>query len=92
MHPWLVTLGAPTRQARKLETHAFQEFVFVLNGEVELTAKQNQSVVTRLSPGDSCFLDSSMPHSFAAASVSPYDSPHAHILVVRSESSRESGK
>jgi transcriptional regulator with XRE-family HTH domain len=92
MHPWLVTLGAPTRQARKLETHAFQEFVFVLNGEVELTAKQNQSVVTRLSPGDSCFLDSSMPHSFAAASVSPYDSPHAHILVVRSESSRESVK
>jgi transcriptional regulator with XRE-family HTH domain len=92
MRPWLVTLGAPSRQARKLEMHAFQEFAYVLDGEVELTTKQNQSVATRLSPGDSCFLDSSLPHSFAAASVSPYDSPHAHILVVRSESARDSGK
>jgi transcriptional regulator with XRE-family HTH domain/uncharacterized RmlC-like cupin family protein len=90
MRPYLVTLGPPPRQPRKLETHPFQEFAYVLNGEVELTVKQNdQSVVTTLSPGDSCFLDSAMPHSFAAASVSPYDSPHAHVLVVRSESSRE---
>jgi transcriptional regulator with XRE-family HTH domain len=90
MRPWLVTLDAPPRQARKLETHPVQEFAYVLNGEVELTATQNnQAVVTRLSPGDSCFLDSSMPHSFAAASVSPYDAPHARILVVRSDSSRE---
>ena len=88
MQPYLVTLAGPL-QSRKLQKHRFQEFVYVLNGEVELTTKgHGPSAVARLSPGDSCFVDSSMPHSLAAACVSPYHAPHAHILVVRCESAR----
>jgi transcriptional regulator with XRE-family HTH domain/uncharacterized RmlC-like cupin family protein len=89
MRPYLVTLAAPPSRSARIEKHSSQEFVYVLNGEVELTTKQNgHTVSTRLSPGDSCFLDSLTPHRLAAACVSPYHSPHAHILVVQCDSGK----
>lgn len=89
MLPFLVTLNASRKRLGEMEHHRGQEFLYVLNGEVDLTTTENgQPTVLRLSPGDSCLLDASVPHCVAAASLSPYDSPRAQLLAVRYDSTK----
>ena len=64
--------------------HRGQELVYVLKGEVDFTTASDGKMLTRtLSAGDSCLLDSSVPHRFAAASLSPYEASTRRMLVVR---------
>ena len=84
MFPSLVTLDGVGQRPSRMDDHRGQEFVYVLKGEVSLTTRHDgQAVTTTLSAGDSCLLDSSVPHRFAAASLSPYDSPRAQMIAVR---------
>jgi transcriptional regulator with XRE-family HTH domain len=83
MFPFLISLDGPRERSLRMDHHQGQEFVYVLKGEVNLTTRHDgDSVTTMLSPGDSCLLDSSVPHRFAACSLSPYDSPRAEIIAV----------
>ena len=84
MSPSLVILDRPHSRAARMGQHRGQELVYVLKGEVDFTTASDGKMLTRtLSAGDSCLLDSSVPHRFAAASLSPYEPPRAEMLVVR---------
>lgn len=50
-------------------THEGEEFVHVLEGEIELTVDSGDSIV--LGPGDSAYYRSEMPHSFRNAGRGP---------------------
>jgi len=58
MEPFVVTL-APSGAKKELSTHAGQEFIYVLEGVLEVILEDHQHV---LSPGDSIYYDSSVPH------------------------------
>jgi len=84
MSPLLVTLSESREHASRMVAHTGQEFVYVLNGAVDLRVVQNgeRNFVT-LSAGDSCLISSASSHRFSAASISPYHKPHAEIMLVQ---------
>jgi transcriptional regulator with XRE-family HTH domain len=58
MEPFMVTL-VPSGAKKELSTHAGQEFIYVLEGIMEVTLRDHKEV---LYPGDSIYYDSSVPH------------------------------
>jgi transcriptional regulator with XRE-family HTH domain len=62
MEPFLVSLE-PTRQEEAPSTHDGEEFIFVLEGEIEILLGDNREV---LQPEDSIYYDSSLPHRVRA--------------------------
>lgn len=58
MEPFMVTL-VPSRAEKELSTHAGQEFIYVLEGAMEVILKDHTEV---LYPGDSVYYDSTVPH------------------------------
>ncbi|MBI4767469.1 MAG: cupin domain-containing protein [Deltaproteobacteria bacterium] len=62
MEPFLVTLE-PTSQDEPPSTHDGEEFIFVLEGEIEVILGQNKEV---LSAEDSIYYDSTLPHRVRA--------------------------
>ena len=72
MEPFLVTLEAS--QKEELSAHEGQEFIYVLEGEMEAIVGENREV---LSAGDSIYYDSSTPHQ-----VRCHKGPFARILAV----------
>jgi transcriptional regulator with XRE-family HTH domain len=84
MFPALIELGSDRERAPRMTTHQGQEFLYVLRGEVSLTTEHDGAPVTyRLSPGDSCLLDSTAPHRYVATGTSPYTSARAEVLTVQ---------
>lgn len=74
MYPYHVTLPDPGGTPVQLHEHHGQEFLYVLKGQVNLlTVLDGEKCVETLSPGDSCFIDSTAPHRFVSANFSPYD-------------------
>lgn len=63
MEPFIVTLEPGTVKKVKLSTHDGEEFIFVLEGEMEVTLGDHSDV---LSPGDSIYYDSTIPHKVTA--------------------------
>ncbi len=59
MEPFLVTLEPPTIKSEKLSTHEGEEFIFVLEGEMEVILGNHKDV---LNPGDCIYYDSTVPH------------------------------
>jgi transcriptional regulator with XRE-family HTH domain len=59
MEPFLVTLEPATVRSTKTSTHEGEEFIFVLEGEMEVTLGDHTDV---LYPGDSIYYDSTIPH------------------------------
>lgn len=57
--PLLVTLRPSSGEGRDFFSHKGREFIYVLEGEVELFAGDKKFV---LGPGGSAFLDSRVPH------------------------------
>jgi transcriptional regulator with XRE-family HTH domain len=83
MYPYYVKLRYPGEPDITLHEHHGQEFVYVLNGEVTLlTVREGEHVEQRLSAGDVCFLDSTVPHRFLGKGLSPYDSSSAELIDV----------
>ncbi|MBW2107466.1 MAG: cupin domain-containing protein [Deltaproteobacteria bacterium] len=58
MEPFMVTL-LPSTGKKELSTHAGQEFIYVLEGSLEVTLEEHCEV---LQEGDSIYYDSTVPH------------------------------
>ena len=59
MEPFLVTLEPATLASPKPASHDGEEFLLVLEGEMEVTLGDHSDV---LQPGDAIYYDSSIPH------------------------------
>jgi transcriptional regulator with XRE-family HTH domain len=59
MEPFIVTLEPATVKASKTSAHDGEEFIFVLEGEMEVILGNHTDV---LYPGDSIYYDSNIPH------------------------------
>ena len=61
MEPFIITINPPSdaTEMEKPSTHAGEEFVYVLEGELEIQL-QDESFL--LQPGDSIYYDASVPH------------------------------
>ncbi|MCU1237836.1 MAG: transcriptional regulator, MerR family [Candidatus Solibacter sp.] len=84
MFPYYVKLRHPGKHhPLSLHEHHGQEFIYVLNGEVTLvTLLDGERCSETLVAGDSCFIDSTVPHRFVGMSLSPYDEASAEIIDV----------
>lgn len=83
MYPYYVKLRYSGGINISLHEHHGQEFLYVLNGEVTLlTTCEDRRVEERLSAGDVCFIDSTVPHRFLGKGLSPYDSSSAEVIDV----------
>jgi transcriptional regulator with XRE-family HTH domain len=67
MEPFLLTFDPRVTDAKPL-AHDGQEFVYVLDGEIELFYDGRRWA---LRPGDSAYLDASRPHLFRGTGVAP---------------------
>ena len=59
MEPFIVTLEPATKKDRNSYSHDGEEFIFVLDGEVEVTLDNHTDV---LKPGDCIYFDSKLRH------------------------------
>jgi transcriptional regulator with XRE-family HTH domain len=59
MEPFIVTLEPATVKTSKISVHDGEEFIFVLEGEMEVILGNHTDV---LYPGDSIYYDSNIPH------------------------------
>ena len=59
MEPFLVTLEPATKKDRNAYSHEGEEFIFVLEGEMEVTLEDHTDL---LKPGDSIYFDSKLRH------------------------------
>lgn len=59
LEPFLVTLEPATVRTEKLSTHEGEEFIFVLEGEMEAILANHKDI---LFAGDCIYYDSSIPH------------------------------
>ncbi len=59
MEPFIVTLEPATIRTSKTSTHEGEEFIFVLEGEMEVILGDHNDI---LYPGDSIYYDSTIPH------------------------------
>jgi len=59
MEPFIVTLEPATVKTSKTSTHDGEEFIYVLEGEMEVILGDHKDV---LCPGDSIYYDSTIPH------------------------------
>jgi transcriptional regulator with XRE-family HTH domain/quercetin dioxygenase-like cupin family protein len=82
MHPYYVQLMTLPLDAMGLDTHHGQEFIHVLEGEVRYLTGADGGQVELLRPGDSIFLDSSVPHLLQGNSQNPFAATRAEVLEV----------
>jgi mannose-6-phosphate isomerase-like protein (cupin superfamily) len=59
MEPFLVSLEPATVKSEKLSTHDGEEFIFILEGEMEAMLGTHKDI---LYPGDCIYYDSTIPH------------------------------
>jgi len=59
MEPFLVTLEPAMIKSEKLSAHEGEEFIFILEGEMEAILGDHKDI---LCPGDCIYYDSSIPH------------------------------
>ena len=59
MEPFIVTLEPATIKTSKNSFHEGEEFIFVLEGEMEVVLENHMDI---LYPGDSIYYDSNIPH------------------------------
>jgi transcriptional regulator with XRE-family HTH domain len=74
MEPFMITVNPAEAGNHSLSSHEGEEFVYVLNGEIELSYGKDVHV---LAPGDSIYYDSIVPHQLRAHGDVP-----ARILAV----------
>lgn len=68
MEPFLVTLEPKTILDEKMTVHEGEEFIYVLEGEMEITLDQHKEV---LHPGDSIYYEGSIPHFLKCYGANP---------------------
>ena len=74
MEPFIIILNPTENKEVEPNQHIGEEFIFVLEGRVEVSLLDHRDI---LSPGDSIYYDSSVPHIISCHGVTP-----ARILAV----------
>jgi len=74
MEPFMIAVNPGDASASALSSHEGEEFVYVLDGQIEIEYGRDLHV---LSPGDSIYYDSIVPHQLRAHGAAP-----ARILAV----------
>ncbi|HYW85470.1 MAG TPA: cupin domain-containing protein, partial [Spirochaetia bacterium] len=64
MEPFVIDIHPASAQETQASTHEGEEFIYVLSGEVEIEYGRE---TYRLSPGDSIYYDSIVPHHVHSA-------------------------
>src|SRR5262249_48826663 len=81
LHPYYVKVKANAEETLAPHDHQGQEFIYVLDGEVELmTQAGGEEIVQVLRPGDCVFLESSAPHRLRGRSQNPFAETSAEML------------
>jgi transcriptional regulator with XRE-family HTH domain len=80
--PCIIEVAASASESSPTEHHG-EEFIYVLEGQLELTTfAEDKKVQEILRAGDSCFLDSSVPHVLRGQTRNPYSETSATVLDV----------
>jgi transcriptional regulator with XRE-family HTH domain len=83
MHPCFLRMLNVDLETLTLHEHHSQEFLYVLEGELELTTFSGQQELREvLRAGDSCYIDSTVPHLFRSWTRNPYSETSAEVLDV----------
>ncbi|MGH9391540.1 MAG: cupin domain-containing protein, partial [Vicinamibacteria bacterium] len=83
MFPCLIEVPARHEEDGTLSEHHGEEFIYVLEGQLELTTyAEDRQITETLRSGDSCFLDSSVPHVLRGQTKNPYSETSATVLDV----------
>jgi transcriptional regulator with XRE-family HTH domain len=83
MYPYFLRLLNVDIETLTLHEHHGQEFIYVLEGELELTTYcGDQQVRDVLRAGDSCFIDSTVPHLLRSWTRNPYSETSAEVIDV----------
>ncbi len=67
MEPFIIEIDSASKNGYQLSSHEGEEFIFVLEGEIEITYGKNKYT---LSSGDSIYYDSIIEHNVHAANES----------------------
>jgi transcriptional regulator with XRE-family HTH domain len=81
-HPYYVQVITTATDKVRPHEHAGEEFVHILEGELELVTYGPEERIEILYPGDSLFLDSSVPHLLRGRSRNPYAKTHAELIEI----------
>ncbi len=81
--PYLIrALNVDTAPLPRHEHHG-HEFMYVLEGELELTISVEETTASEtLYPGDSCYIDSSVPHVVRGRTRNPFSQASAEVIDV----------
>jgi transcriptional regulator with XRE-family HTH domain/uncharacterized cupin superfamily protein len=83
MYPYFLRLLNVELETLTLHEHHGQEFMYVLEGELDLvTYAGSRRVSEVLRPGDSCYLDSTVPHLLRSSTRNPYCETSAAVIDV----------
>jgi mannose-6-phosphate isomerase-like protein (cupin superfamily) len=83
MYPYLIRVSNVDTEMLARHEHHGEEFMYVLEGQLEVTTYAEEKKVTEvLRPGDSCYIDASVPHFVRGVTRSPYSQISAEVLDV----------
>ncbi len=83
MYPYFLRLLNVDLETLTLHEHHGQEFIYVLEGELELTTYSgDQQIRDVLRAGDSCYIDSTVPHLLRSWTRNPYSETSAEVIDV----------
>jgi transcriptional regulator with XRE-family HTH domain/quercetin dioxygenase-like cupin family protein len=83
MYPYLIRVRNVDTETLARHEHHGEEFLYILDGQLEVTTYEGQEQVMHvLRSGDSCYLDSSVPHFVRGLTRSPYSTTSAEVLDV----------
>ncbi len=83
MYPYLIKYDNPDHTRVKQDQHPGEEFMYVLEGELELTTQADGAETKEvLHAGDAVYLDSSQPHQCLGRSHNPYSPTSAEVVNV----------
>lgn len=83
MYPHFLRLLNVDLDTLTMHEHHGQEFIYILEGELELTTYSGERQVREvLHAGDSCYIDSTVPHLLRSRTRNPYSETSAEVIDV----------
>jgi transcriptional regulator with XRE-family HTH domain/quercetin dioxygenase-like cupin family protein len=83
MYPCFLRMLNVGLETLTLHEHHGEEFIYVLEGELELTTYSGENQVKEvLRAGDSCYIDSTVPHLLRSWTRNPYSETSAEVIDV----------
>jgi transcriptional regulator with XRE-family HTH domain len=83
MYPYFIRLRNASDETLVAHEHHSHEFIYVLEGEIELSSlASDREVRETLQPGDCCYIDSTVPHLVRGRTRNPYSETAAEVIDV----------